>query len=243
MTDTSTNVTPSPYQAELLMAALKDRAHRLPTDAKATTLDLMLRRQWIREHRADGRLLGADTDSTGPTHFRLSHAGVRTAKRHQQIQLTRTHTIGTIAAYQPAHAKRYQGIVTVQSRPDNDGNVKVLSGQFRKLITVALTDLRPAPPAALAPGELTDTWAVMDEHGTWLLIVVGTTYNAARRAARRRSRAGGKIPIPARCRCRLRDSAHLRRTARRCRPKRLAGRPAVPAQLARVEGRADLSGP
>ncbi|MEU1076523.1 MULTISPECIES: hypothetical protein [unclassified Streptomyces] len=185
MTDTSTNVTPSPYQGELLIAALTDRAHRLPPDAKAATLDLMRRRQWIREHRADGRFLGTGTEPTGPTHFRLSHAGVRMAKRHQRIQLTRTHTIGTIAAYQPAGAKRYQDIVAVQSRPDADGNVKVLSGQFRKLITVALTDLRPAPPAALAPGELTDTWAVMDQHGTWLLIVEGTTYSAAHRAARR----------------------------------------------------------
>lgn len=185
MNDTSTNVTPSPYQTELLMAALKDRAHRLPSDAKATTLDLMLRRQWILEHRADGRLRGTGTEPTGPTHFRLSHAGVRTAKRHQRIQLTRTHTIGTIAAYHPARAKRHQDIVAVQSRPDTDGHVKVLSGRLRRLITVALTDLRPAPPAALAPGELTDTWAVMDQHGTWLLIVEGTTYSAARRAAAR----------------------------------------------------------
>ncbi|MFH8257857.1 hypothetical protein [Streptomyces roseolus] len=143
----------------------------------------MLRRHWIRKHQADGRLLGAGTDSTGPTHFHLSHLEVRTAKRCHQLQLTRTHTIGTIAAYQPARAKRYQDIVAVQSRPDPDGNVKVLSGQFRKLITVALTDLRPAPPAALAPGKLTDSWAVMDEHDTWLLIVKGTTYSAARREA------------------------------------------------------------
>ncbi|MEU3877660.1 hypothetical protein [Streptomyces sp. NPDC029704] len=97
----------------------------------------MIRRQWIREHRADGRILGAGTDSTGPTHFRLSHAGIRTARRHQQIRLTRTHTIGTVAAYQPARAKRYRDIVAVQSRPDPDGNVRFLSGQFRKLITVA----------------------------------------------------------------------------------------------------------
>ncbi|MEU6290395.1 hypothetical protein K388_05832 [Streptomyces sp. KhCrAH-43] len=187
MTDTATNITPSPYQTELLLAALKDRAHRLPSDAKAATLDLMLRRQWIREHRADGRLLGTGTEPTrpaGPTHFRLSHAGVRTAKSHQWIQLTRTHTIGTIAAYHPARAKRHQDIVAVQSRPDSDGHVKVLSGRLRRLITVALTDLRPAPPAALAPGELTDTWAVMDQDGTWLLLVEGTTYSAARRAAR-----------------------------------------------------------
>jgi hypothetical protein len=188
MTTTSTDVTPSPYQTELLMAALRDRAHRLPSDAKAPTLDVMLRRQWIREHRADGRLLRTGAEPmvpAGPTHYHLSHTGVRTAKRHQWIQLTRTHTIGTIAAYHPARAKRHKDIVVVQGRPDASGHIKVLSGRLRMVIIVPLTALRPAPPAALAPGELTDTWAVMDQHGTWLLIVEGTTYNAARRAARR----------------------------------------------------------
>ncbi|MFI6277997.1 hypothetical protein [Streptomyces sp. NPDC050988] len=183
MTDISTTATPSPYQRELLIAALQDHTNRMPTDAKGTTIDLMRRRQWIREHRADGRLLGTGTGYTGLTHFRLSHLGIRTAKKYQRIQLTRTHTIGTVAAYQPDRTKRYQDIVAIQSRPDRDGNLLALSGQHRKLITVALTDLRPAPPAAVAPGELTNTWAVMDQRGTWLLIVEGDTHSAARRAA------------------------------------------------------------
>ncbi|MCQ1580401.1 hypothetical protein [Streptomyces parvus] len=183
MTDISANATRSPYQRELLITALEDSAHRLPTDAKSTTLDLMRRRQWIREHRADGRLLGTGTSCTGPTHFRLSPLGVRTAKKYQRAQLTRTHTIGTVAAYRPERTKRHQDIVTIQSRPDPDGNVKAFSGQHRQLITVALTDLQPTPPAAVAPGELTNTWAVMNQHGNWLLIVEGDTFSAARRAA------------------------------------------------------------
>jgi hypothetical protein len=183
MTNISTNATPSPYQRQLLITALQDHAHRLPTDAKGTTLDLMRRRQWIREHRADGRLLGTGTGYTGLTHFRLSQLGIRTAKKYQRIQLTRTHTIGTVAAHQPDRKRRYQDIVTIQSRPDRDGNVLALSGRHRKLITVELTDLSPAPPAAVAPGELTNTWAVMDQRGTWLLIVEGDTHSAARRAA------------------------------------------------------------
>lgn len=183
MTNTSTKATPSPYQRQLLIAALQDHVHRLPTDANGTTLDLMRSRQWIREHRADGRLLGSGTGYTGLTHFRLSHLGIRTAKKYQRIQLTRTHTIGAVAAYQPDRKRRYQDIVTIQSRPDHDGNVLALSGQHRMLITVALTDLLPAPPAVVAPGELTNTWAVMDQRGTWLLIVEGGTHSAARRAA------------------------------------------------------------
>lgn len=198
MTDISTNATPSPYQREVLIAALQNHARRLPSDVNGTTLDVMRRRQWIREHRADGRLLGTGTSHTGFTHFRLSHLGIRTAKKYQRIQLAQTHTIGTVAAYRPNRIKRHQDIVAIQSRPDRDGNVLALSGQHRKLITVALTDLLPAPPAAVAPGELTNTWAVMDQRGNWLLIVEGDTYSAARRAAAatpdakaRSSRVGG----------------------------------------------------
>ncbi|WP_331732103.1 hypothetical protein OG613_47450 (plasmid) [Streptomyces sp. NBC_00015] len=193
MTNNSTNTTPSPYQRQLLIAALQDHAHRRPRhDTRPhapPTVD---------PRRADGRLLGTATGYTGLTHFRLTHLGIRTAKKYQRIQLTRTHTIGTVAAYQPDRKRRYQDIVTIQSRPDHDGNVLALSGQHHKLITIALTDLLPAPPAALAPGELTNTWAVMDQRGTWLLIVEGHTHNAARRAAaktpdakRRSLRAGG----------------------------------------------------
>lgn len=183
MTDISANASPSPYQRDLLIAALQDHARRLPADAKGATLDLMRRRQWIREHRADGRLLGTSTGHTGFTHFRLSHLGIRTARKYQRIQLTRTHAVGTIAAYRPASTRHHKDIVAVQSRPDADGNVEVLSSQHRRLITVALTDLLPAPPTAVAPGELTNAWAVMDQRGTWLLIVEGDTHSAARRAA------------------------------------------------------------
>jgi hypothetical protein len=183
MTDTSTSATPTRYQRELLLAALDNRVHRLPHDARVETLDLMRCRQWIREHRADGHVLGTEAEYSGATHFRLTHLGVQLARKYQLIHLAKTYSIGMIAAYRPDLAKRHQDIVTVQSRPDADGNVKALSGQHRKLINVALTALHPAPPAAVAPGELTTTWAVVDHHATWLFLVEADSHTAARRAA------------------------------------------------------------
>lgn len=46
MTNTSAKATPSPYQRQLLIAALQDQAHRLPTDANSATLDLMRSWRW-----------------------------------------------------------------------------------------------------------------------------------------------------------------------------------------------------
>ncbi|MFJ5820019.1 hypothetical protein ACIQGT_39965 [Streptomyces sp. NPDC093108] len=91
--------------------------------------------------------------------------------------------------------------------------MEVLSSQHRRLITVALTDLLPAPPTAVAPGELTNAWAVMDQRGAWLFIVEGDTHSAARRAAaqvpdaRARSQSAGGFLYR---RLRSSDPQHLR---------------------------------
>ncbi|MET8717426.1 hypothetical protein ABZV52_30120 [Streptomyces sp. NPDC004735] len=82
--DSNTNIArPTPYQAKLLLAALADNEHRIPSDANGRTLDLFLGRRWVEEYTADGRLAAGVRDYSGFTHFRLSRSGVNTAKRAQ----------------------------------------------------------------------------------------------------------------------------------------------------------------
>lgn len=77
---TNVDAHPTPYQSELLRAALADEKHRIPSDANGRTLDLMLGRRWISEYTADGRLAATVRDYPGFTHFRLSHIGVNAAR-------------------------------------------------------------------------------------------------------------------------------------------------------------------
>ena len=78
-TDIST--IPTDYQTQLLLAALADEEHRIPSDARGATLDIMYSRQWIKEYTADGRLASAVRNYPGFTHFRLTHHGVNAANK------------------------------------------------------------------------------------------------------------------------------------------------------------------
>ncbi|OEJ21033.1 hypothetical protein [Streptomyces subrutilus] len=84
-TNTSVNATPSDHQGELLIAALAHSSHRVP-GAKGRTLDIMARRQWVKEHTSTGRLASTVRDYPGFTHFRLTHLGVNAARRVQALR-------------------------------------------------------------------------------------------------------------------------------------------------------------
>ncbi|MFI7415272.1 hypothetical protein ACIBU0_42230 [Streptomyces sp. NPDC049627] len=80
-TKTGINTVPTRPQADLLIVALGAPNHRIPSTATGRTLDIMLRRQWIREYTSDGRLASTVRDYPGFTHFRLTHHGVNAAKK------------------------------------------------------------------------------------------------------------------------------------------------------------------
>ncbi|MFI2378258.1 hypothetical protein ACH5AO_24835 [Streptomyces sp. NPDC018964] len=83
-TKTSRDATPTAYQSRLLLAALRDSRHRLPSGARRVTTEVMRRRQWVREYGADGRPLDPRRPERGRaagSHFRLTHHGVNAARR------------------------------------------------------------------------------------------------------------------------------------------------------------------
>ncbi|MFC9280914.1 hypothetical protein [Streptomyces collinus] len=80
-TKTGIDTVPSDYQAGLLLAALADDRHRIPSNAKGRTLDIMVSRQWVREYTADGRRAAAVPNYSGFTHFRLTHHGINAARK------------------------------------------------------------------------------------------------------------------------------------------------------------------
>ncbi|PNG17016.1 hypothetical protein [Streptomyces cahuitamycinicus] len=80
-TKTGIDTVPTKPQADLLIAALDAENHRIPSTATGRTLDIMLRRQWVKEYTANGRLASTVRDYPGFTHFRLTHHGVNAAKK------------------------------------------------------------------------------------------------------------------------------------------------------------------
>ncbi|MFD9190321.1 hypothetical protein ACFWCA_19085 [Streptomyces phaeochromogenes] len=80
-TKTGISTVPTKPQANLLIAALGAENHRVPSTATGRTLDIMLRRQWVKEYTANGRLASTVRDYPGFTHFRLTHHGVNAANK------------------------------------------------------------------------------------------------------------------------------------------------------------------
>ncbi|TWF74033.1 hypothetical protein FHX78_1265 [Streptomyces capillispiralis] len=91
-TKTSRDATPTAYQCRLLLAALKDSRHQLPSTARSVTTDVMRRRQWVREYGADGRPLDprrSDGERAAGSRFRLTHHGVNAARRAEAAVTSR----------------------------------------------------------------------------------------------------------------------------------------------------------
>ncbi|MDQ0784837.1 hypothetical protein [Streptomyces sp. B3I8] len=88
-TKTSRDAVPTAYQSRLLLAALNDPRHRLPSGVRRATTDVMRRRQWVREYGVDGRPVddGRLPGAGAPlSRFRLTHHGVNAARRARQAQ-------------------------------------------------------------------------------------------------------------------------------------------------------------
>ncbi|MFE2184158.1 hypothetical protein [Streptomyces sp. NPDC059455] len=167
MTRAAWDVTLTDYQARLLLAALADSQHRIPSDARARTLDIMRRNQWIRPRRL------AFVEG-GVKDWRLTHHGVNAANRVRTAQLAKQYPAGSGAVYVPEGATE-RDVVVVDSGPDKDGTVQVLSAkQGGKALRVALAALQPLPELAPEPeGEWTEWWTVMDRTGQEVARVEG----------------------------------------------------------------------
>lgn len=76
---------PTDYQAGLLLAALADSQHRIPSDARVRTLDIMrsTKRQWIRPRRRSDSLAAVEA---GVKDFVLTHHGVNAANKVKAAQ-------------------------------------------------------------------------------------------------------------------------------------------------------------
>ncbi|MGW3627608.1 hypothetical protein [Streptomyces sp. NPDC000880] len=205
----SITAAPTAYQGGLLLAALADKEHRIPSDARGATIDLMHERQWLLQYRNDGTLLDLGTRHTPNTHFRLTHHGVKAAERFRERQNAKTvqptpaePATGTVpppmvahgphlpeaAVYEPQDddGRGYRDVVVLLGRPERDGLVKALSGRYGKTIRVPLADLQPLPelPPA-APGEATDWWTVTNRAGKEVAQVEAPTAKQAQAAAER----------------------------------------------------------
>jgi hypothetical protein len=88
-TKTSRDAVPTAYQVRLLLAALGDPRHRLPSGVRRATADVMRRRQWVTEYGADGRPVdpGRPPGARAPlSRFRLTHHGVNAARRAREAR-------------------------------------------------------------------------------------------------------------------------------------------------------------
>ncbi|CAM5238213.1 hypothetical protein [Streptomyces griseomycini] len=82
-TKTGIDTVPTDYQARLLLAALADPQHRIPSDARGRTLDIMLSRQWIRPRRLTSSLAFV---KSGVRDWVLTHHGVNAANKVKAAQ-------------------------------------------------------------------------------------------------------------------------------------------------------------
>ncbi|MEU6756064.1 hypothetical protein [Streptomyces sp. NPDC046685] len=166
-TKTSVNTTPTDYQAGLLLAALDDEHHRIPSNANGRTLDLMCRRQWVREYTATGRIASTVRNYPGFTHFRLTHHGVNAAHRVRALR-DWSFIPGQFAVLQDAAPTvKARELVTVWGVPRRDGTVSVLVASTQSTRYVPVHHLGPLPigPDALSLPE-TAVYAPQDDTGT-----------------------------------------------------------------------------
>ncbi|MFI5990342.1 hypothetical protein ACIBAC_00610 [Streptomyces sp. NPDC051362] len=171
------------YQTRLLLAALDESQHRIPSDAKTRTLQIMLKREWIQARRLTSTL--ADVES-GATEYVLTHHGVNAANRERTAQLAKLYPVATPAVYVPEEGEEHRDIVVVMSEPAADGTVEVHSVKRNGPVRVPLAGLQQLPPLPPEPeGEITDWWVITDAEGAELARVEAEDDPGARKAAMR----------------------------------------------------------
>ncbi|MDI3101980.1 hypothetical protein QJ054_33640 [Streptomyces sp. AN-3] len=84
MTRAAWDATPTDYQARLLLAALADPQHRIPSDARKRTLEIMSgRHEWVQERRLTSTLAFAESNVRD---WVLTHHGVNAANKVKAAQ-------------------------------------------------------------------------------------------------------------------------------------------------------------
>ncbi|MGY4935870.1 hypothetical protein ACWD7T_33190 [Streptomyces sp. 900116325] len=209
MTSAALDTPATDYQARLLLAALDDSERRIPSGAKARTLEIMSKRQWIRARRLASTL--ASVESGAKDHV-LTHHGVNAANKVKATReaaeakkaaaqkaealqgLAERFPVDSAAVYVPEPAESYRDVVIVKSGPAADGKVDAISGRYNgKSIRVALDKLEQLPPLAPAPeGEPTDWWGIFDREGNEITQVEATGYEHARQEAEKDPKACAK---------------------------------------------------
>ncbi|MFK0159074.1 hypothetical protein ACIQVK_44270 [Streptomyces sp. NPDC090493] len=184
MTRAAWDATPTDYQARLLLAALDDSQHRIPSDAKKRTLEIMSgRHEWVRARRLTSTLAAVESDAT---EYVLTHHGVNAANRARTAQLAALYPVATPAVYVPEEGEEHRDIVVVMSKPAADGTVEVHSVKHGGPVRVPLAGLRELPPLPPEPeGELTDWWVITDAEGSELARVEAEDDPGARKVAMR----------------------------------------------------------
>ncbi|MER6616361.1 hypothetical protein [Streptomyces xantholiticus] len=181
MTRAAWDANPTDYQAHLLLAALDDSQRRIPSDAKSRTLQIMLKREWVQARRLTSTMAFVEA---GAKDYVLAHHGVNAANRARTAQLAKRYPVGSAAVFTPEGATE-RDVVVVNSGPDKDGIVEVLSAkQGGKALRAPLAALEPLPELPPAPeGEPTDWWTVTNKAGLEVARVEADGYDSAQREA------------------------------------------------------------
>ncbi|MFD7867013.1 hypothetical protein [Streptomyces sp. NPDC059783] len=182
---------PTDYQARLLLAALDDSQHRVPSNAKTRTLYIMDLRQWVRPVLRDR---SGSSIPSNVRHWRLTHHGVNAANRARTAQLAEKFPVATAAVYVPDEGEEHRDIVVVMSEPAADGTVQAHSVKHEGPIRVPLARLRELPPLPPTPeGDLTDWWVITDAEGAELARVEADDDPGARAAAMHHSKVRAAV--------------------------------------------------
>ncbi|MEV7512120.1 hypothetical protein AB0O57_29605 [Streptomyces sp. NPDC091201] len=212
-TNTSVNAAPSDHQGALLLAALAHSTHRVP-GATGRTYGIMVRRGWVKEYTAAGKLAGPARllGYTGFTHFRLTDRGIIAAQRFRNAQELRALAADmpaeSFAVYRPefdpGKTLRETTAVFISTRPDETGRVRAIFDGGRGDVRVPLRALEPIADRRMVPadGAPTDTWTITDRHGAELAQVHADSYPAARTAAEQLPAVAAAIQQDGRLRCR-----------------------------------------
>jgi hypothetical protein len=181
MTRAALDANPTDYQARLLLAALDDSQHRIPSDAKTRTLNIMDLRQWVRPVLRDR---SGSSIPSNVRHWTLTHHGVNAANRARTAQLAEKYPVATAAVYVPEEGEEHRDIVVVMSEPAADGTVEAHSVKHEGPVRVPLARLRELPPLRPEPeGDLTNWWVITDAEGAELARVEAKDDPEARTAA------------------------------------------------------------
>ncbi|WP_440580911.1 hypothetical protein [Streptomyces sp. PT19] len=179
------------YEARLLLAALDDTQHRIPSDAKTRTLNIMRLRHWARPVLRDR---SGSSIPSNVRHWTLTHHGVNAANRARTAQLAEQFPVAAAAVHVSEEGEAHRDIVVVMSEPAVDGTVEVHSVKHKGPVRVPLTQLRELPPLPPQPeGDITDWWLITDAEGKELARVEAPDDPGARTAAMRHARVRAAV--------------------------------------------------